>query len=275
MKANDLINNFNKRSSTVFRDKSIFGMDYIPDILKYRDMQLNLMSAYCSSLNDDVAPKNLLLTGGNATGKTSTIAFLFEVMGRLFSNVELVYINCQMANTAHTVYGELYRKLCNPHGPINGNNNTNLFKKVIEHLKESEKILIICFDDFNRFESIKDLNAMLYKFLRIHETEPGVQISIFTVSYENDFSFDSAVNSIFNRVPIVFNDYTQDEMYEILKDRCIGGFFPEVISDELIKEVALRSYLRRDLRYGIELLSTAGIKADYAGSKTITEDFLD
>ena len=275
MKANELINSFNQRKSTVFRSKSVFGMNFIPDILRYRDMQLNMLSAYCSSLNDDVAPKNLLLTGGNATGKTSTITFFFEVVGRLFSNVEVVYINCQMANTPFAVYGELYRKLCNPHGPINGNNNTNLFKKVIEHLKESKKILIICFDDFNRFKSINDLNDMLYQFLRIHETEPDVQISIFTVSYENDFSFDSAVRSIFNRVPIVFNDYTQDEMYEILKDRCVLGFFPEVISDDLIKDVARRSFLKSDLRYGIDLLSTAGMKADLAGSKTITKDFLD
>ena len=263
-----------QKRSTVFLNPRVFGMSYAPDVFKYRDDQLNKLATYCSCIADDVAPKNLLLKGGNATGKTTTIIRFIEMLEKTFTNVDVVYINCQMDNTPHAVYGEIYSRICNPNGAIIGNTNKNLFNKIIENLKETNKMLIICLDDFDRFNQKEGLNDMLYKFLRIHEVEPEVQISIFTISNNENFYFDSDVRTIFNRIPIVFKDYTRDEMYGILKDRCKYGFRPDVISDDLIMEVAKIAYDYGDVRRGLALLSRAGSEADIAGSAKITKDFL-
>ena len=63
-------------------------------------------------------------------------------------------------------------------------------------------------------------------------------------------------------------------MYGILKNRCEYGFRPDVISDDLIMEVAKRAYKRRDIRHGITMLRDAGLRADIEGSSIITKDFL-
>lgn len=274
MNQKEFLKAINRRGSSVFANERVFGMNYIPDIFNFRDEQMNKLASYCTCIRDNIAPRNLMLTGENATGKTTTLKHFLSLLLRAFSNVEVVYINCQMDGTPHAVYGEIYREICNSKGAITGNTNTNLFKKIIENLKQTNKILIICLDDFNRFKSNEGLNDMLYNFLRIHEMEPKVHISIITISYEEDLNLDPAVRSIFNRIPIVFEQYTQDEMYGILKNRCEEGFRPDVISDDLIMEVAKRAYKRRDIRHGIALLRNAGLRADIEGSSIITKDFL-
>lgn len=84
-----------------------------------------------------------------------------------------------------------------------------------------------------------------------------------------------AVETIFNRIPIVFDQYSLEQMYYILDDRCTYGFYRGVISDELIRVVANKSYNRGNLRYGIKLLSSAGQKAEVFGNGKIIRNFLD
>lgn len=274
MKTQDLISIINEGESPVFLNREVFEMDYIPDIYKYRDEQLGKMAMYCNSIPDNIAPKNLQLYGGNATGKTTTLKQFFNMLNEAFPNVETVYINCQLFNTENAVYGKIFNQLYGMKGTITGKTNSLLFSKITERLKKENKILIIGLDDFDSFRSLDGLNKMLYNFLRIHEAEDGIQISVFTVSNKDDLMLAPAVETIFNRVPILFDQYSLEQMYHILNDRCRYGFYPGVISDELIRVVAERSYNRGNLRYGIRLLSSAGQKAEVFGDGKIIRNFL-
>ena len=275
MKTQDLINIISDEESPVFLNREVFEMDYVPDIYKYRDEQLAKMAMYCNSIPDNIAPKNLQLCGGNATGKTTTLKQFFKMLNEAFPNIVTVYINCQLFNTENTVYGKIYNKLYGVKGSINGKSNTMLFDKIVARLKKENKILIIGLDDFDSFKSRDGLNKMLYNFLRIHEAEEGLQICIFTVSNKDDLMLAPAVETIFNRIPIVFDQYSLEQMYHILDDRCTYGFYRGVISDELIRVVANKSYNRGNLRYGIKLLSSAGQKAEVFGNGKIIRNFLD
>lgn len=104
--------------------------------------------------------------------------------------------------------------------------------------------------------------------------EDSIPIAIFTVSNKHNLILNPSVDTIFNRIPILFNQYSLKQMYNILKDRCTYGFYNGVISDELIHEVAERSYDCGNLRYGINLLSSAGQKAEVLGSSKILENYL-
>ena len=275
MKTQDLMNIIDSGDSPVFANREVFEMDYIPDIYKYRDEQLSKMATYCNSIPHNIAPKNLQLCGGNATGKTTTLKQFFNMLNEAFTNIVTVYINCQLFNTENTVYGKIYNKLYGMKGSINGKSNTLLFDKIVEKLKKEKKILIIGLDDFDSFKSRDGLNKMLYNFLRIHEAEEGIQICIFTVSNKENLKLAPSVETIFNRVPIVFDQYSLEQMYHILDDRCAFGFYPGVISDELVRVVANKSYDLGNLRYGIKLLSAAGQKAEVFGDGKIIRNFLD
>ena len=261
--------------SSIFSNREVFEMTYVPDIYKYRDGQLTKMASHAMSLAHNIAPKNMSLTGGNATGKTTTLKQFFKMLNEAFPNVVTVYVNCQLTNTENMVYGEIYRKVLENNDSLIGKTNNTLFKKIIENLIEKKKILIIGLDDYDSFKSRDGLNKLLYNFLRIHEKDPEVQISIFTVSNMKDLALDPSVESIFNRIPILFDQYSFEQMYHILHDRCEFGFRPNVISDDLVKKVARRAYDIGNLRYGITLLSSAGDKAELVGSTKILEDFLD
>lgn len=274
MKTKDLVSILQNNESPVFRNRDVFEMDYVPDIYKYRDEQLTKMAMYSNSIKDNVAPKNLLLTGGNATGKTTTLKQFFKILDDEFGNVESVYVNCQVFNTENAVYGQVYKALYNIRSSVNGKNNDLLFSKIVEKLKQENKILILGLDDFDSFKSRQSLNKMLYNFLRIHEMEPGIQICIFTVSNKGDIILEPAVETIFNRIPIFFNQYSREQMYHILSDRCEYGFVKGVITDNLIREVAERAFNIGNLRHGIKLLSAAGQKAEASGSGKILKNYI-
>lgn len=242
MKTNDIMNIIKNENSPIFLNREVFEMDYIPDIYKYRDEQLTKMAMYCNSIPDNIAPKNLLLTGGNATGKTTTLKTFFKMLNESFNNLKTVYINCQLYNTENAVYGKIYNDLHNIKGSTNGKTNSFLFNAITSRILKQNKILILGLDDFDSFKSINDLNKMLYNFLRIHEMEDNIQIAIFTVSNKDNLILNPSVDTIFNRIPILFNQYSLKQMYNILNDRCTYGFYNGVISDELIHEVAQRSY---------------------------------
>lgn len=80
------------------------------------------------------------------------------------------------------------------------------------------------------------------------------------------------MNSVFLPEDIPFPRYENVEILDILKDRVKYGFYPKVISDELLELVV--SYVERtgDLRVGIDLLKRSGFNAERRGSRTISSE---
>ena len=261
--------------SNIFANREVFEMTYIPDIYNYRDVQLNVMTAHSQAISDNIAPKNLHLTGGNATGKTSTLKLFLGMLDDAFDNVITVYVNCQLTNTENMVYGEIFRKVVDEKENLNGKTNNKLFKKIIEKIIAERKILVLGLDDYDNFKTRDGLNKLLYNFLRIHEKEPEAQVSIITASIMKDLALEPSVESIFERITILFDQYSYPQMYHILKDRCEFGFRRDVIDDDMIMLAARKAYNAGNLRHGIRLLSSAGEKAEMAGSTKIIEEFFD
>jgi cell division control protein 6 len=58
-------------------------------------------------------------------------------------------------------------------------------------------------------------------------------------------------------------------MFDILKDRIRAGFYPDVISDDLLNLIAEHASSAGDLRMGIDLLRVSGNFAEADASKTI------
>ena len=63
-------------------------------------------------------------------------------------------------------------------------------------------------------------------------------------------------------------------MFDILKDRIRAGFYPDVISDELINQIADHASAAGDLRIGIDLLRVSGNFAEADASRTIEQKHL-
>jgi cell division control protein 6 len=132
--------------------------------------------------------------------------------------------------------------------------------------------LLVALDDLNYLCYEGHANEVMYSLLRAHEQYPGAKIGVIGIVNDTSdlYCIDSRVNSVFLPEEVSFPRYGYKEILDILKDRVKYGFYPKVISDELLELVV--SYVEKtgDLRVGIDLLKRSGFNAERRGSRTIS-----
>ena len=73
----------------------------------------------------------------------------------------------------------------------------------------------------------------------------------------------------------MFPLYTYNEIENILRDRVNAGFFPDVLSDDILEQIAMYTLENGDLRVGINLLKSCGNIAEASASREITQEHFD
>ena len=139
------------------------------------------------------------------------------------------------------------------------------------------KALIVAFDDINYLFQTKHANKVVYDLLRAYEEYPGVRSSIFAILSDLEFkyAFDKNVNTVFIPQEIMFPLYTYTEIESILRDRVNAGFFPGVLSDDILEQITMYTLENGDLRVGINLLRSCGNIAEASASREITQEHFD
>ncbi|MCQ1536009.1 ORC1-type DNA replication protein [Methanosarcina sp. KYL-1] len=257
---------------TLFKDLSVLEPDYLPDYFPHRDTQLNALRFALRPALRGMRPLNCLMVGPPGTGKTSAVMKVFREVEAHAPNVMPVKVNCQIDSTRFAVISRIYKKLFGISPPTSGVAFRKLFENVVDFLVSSEKVLLVALDDLNYLCYEGHANEVMYSLLRAHEQYPGVRIGV--IGIVNDASdlyrLDARVNSVFLPEEINFPRYGYAEILDILRDRVKYGFYPKVVSDEVLEMVV--SYVEKtgDLRVGIDLLKRSGFNAERRGSRTIS-----
>ncbi|MBQ6443720.1 MAG: ORC1-type DNA replication protein [Methanosphaera sp.] len=263
---------------TIFQDMTVFNSDYIPENFKLRQAQMEEMALSLRPALLKGKPINNLILGPPATGKTTAIKKLFEMADFDCDDTLIcVYINCQLHSTKFDIFSQIYKKIFGHAPPETGVPFSRIYNKIMNHLIESDKALIVALDDINHLFASNMISEVFYDILRAYESFEGVRTGLFAVLSDLDFRhvLDQNVGSIFNANEINFNPYTYDETYKILEERVRLGFFPGVISDDLIEQITDYTYESGDLRLGIDLLRTSGNNAEINASRNVTQDDVD
>ncbi len=256
---------------TLFKDLSVLEPDYLPEYFPHRDSQLNALRFALKPALRGMRPLNCLLVGPPGTGKTSAIMKTFREVEAHAPNVVTVKVNCQIDSTRFAVMSRIYRQLFGISPPNSGIAFRKLFETVVNFLVSSEKVLIVALDDLNYLCCEGHANEVMYSLLRLMSSIQGQRSGV--IGIVNDASdlycLDSRVNSVFLPEEISFPRYEEGEILDILKDRVRYGFYPKVISDEVLKLVV--SYVEKtgDLRVGIDLLRRSGFNAERKGRRMI------
>jgi len=260
---------------TIFQNQEVFDHNYMPEVLKYRDKQMEQIAWLSHKPIDDFTPLNMEFTGNPATGKTTTVIKYFELMKKKHGErIETVLINCNMNRSEHRIYSRIHEELIGKPGKNCGLNTFDIYDSLISYLIKNDKILLVALDDYDHINS-RDLDKTLYSLIRAYENRKHARICVITITNRRrQLILSPGVESSLQPHEIYFNDYTSEDIYYILRDRCRLGFHDNVISDSVIQHAARLTYHNGDLRSGIRLVRDAGRVAESEGYRKVFKKHL-
>jgi len=262
---------------SLFQNINAFDPDYVPPNYNFRDTQMEAMAMAIRPAMRGGQPSNAIILGSPATGKTTAIRKVFEMVEANTEKVICVYINCQIHTTRFGIFSQIYKKIFGHIPPETGVPFSRIYTQIMQDLQRKEKSLIVAFDDINYLFQSKNANKVVYDLLRAYEEYPGVRTSIFAILSDLEFkyAFDKNVNTVFIPQEIMFPLYTYTEIEDILRDRAKAGFFPGVLSDDILEQISMYTLENGDLRVGINLLKSCGNIAEASASREITQEHFD
>ena len=261
---------------TIFKNIDAFNPDYVPENYLHRESQMEALAICLRPALRGGNPINTVVLGSPATGKTTAINKIFNIVEGNSDKVVCVYVNCQLHTTRFNIFSQIYNKIFGHMPPETGVPFSRIYGSIMKHLQNEKKSIVVALDDVSYLFHSKNANKIFYDILRAHEEYNGVRTGIFAILSDIEFRYmlDKNVNSVFIPQEIIFEPYTTQEMFDILKDRIKAGFYPDVISDSLLDQIAEHASSAGDLRMGIDLLRVSGNFAEADASKTIEKNHL-
>ena len=259
---------------SLFQNINAFDPDYVPPNYNFRDTQMEAMAMSIRPALRGGKPSNAVVLGSPATGKTTAMRKVFDLVEKTSEKVICVYINCQLHTTRFGIFSQIFKKIFGYIPPETGIPFARIYDQIMKDLQKNDKSLVVALDDINYLFQSKNANKVVYDLLRAYEEYPGVRTSIFAILSDLEFkyAFDKNVNTVFIPQEIPFPLYTYSEIEDILRDRAKAGFFPNVLPDDILEQIAMYTLEKGDLRVGINLLRSCGNIAEADASREITQD---
>lgn len=257
-------------NETLFSREEAFSPEFVPEEILFRDPQIKEFAFSVKPLIRGSKASHTFLKGPTGTGKTTCAKHLFEEIDESVGNVITVHINCQMLPTQFKILAEVHKKLTGMLPPETGVPLTKVQDEIFSYLARKKKSLLVALDDIIPLFSGDTADKLLYSFLRAHETYPGVNVSVSVISTEDLLHLlDARVRTIFMPVKIEFHEYSEDELFSIIKERSRIGLYPGVITEELLRKISAST---KDARVAIEILRKSAQNAESDASKKIANE---
>ena len=274
---------FIEKKTPIFKDRNALASHFTPQTIQHRNDQINTLASILAPSLKGARPSNVFIYGMTGTGKTLITKYVGEELEKMSNQTEIkikvVYINCKMKKTADTEY-RLVAELSRFFGqevPITGLPTEQIYRIFFNLLDSKNWVVIIVLDEIDYL--LKKMgDDFLYNFTRINQDLKKAKVSIIGIT--NDLQFidilDPRVKSSLGEEEILFPPYNALELKDILKQRVEIGFYPNVLSEEVIpKCAALAAQEHGDARRALDLLRVAGEIAERENEQKITEKHVD
>lgn len=262
---------------TIFKDREVLEFDHLPEHFAHRESQMESLKFCVRPAFQGGRPVSALCLGPPGTGKTTAVVKLFSEIEAHSSKVVPVHVNCQMDHTRHAIFLRIYSKLLGHSPPTSGVSFKRVLERIARSMAKENRVIVVALDDVNYLFPEKEVDRVLYTLLRAHETFPGFRAGVIAILSEPALSyvFDPRVGSVFQAEEVSFPLYSIKEIRDILDRRVQLGFYPGVVSPEIIDMVSDLTERAGDLRVGIDLLKRAGMEAERRASRTVSRDDVD
>jgi cell division control protein 6 len=267
------------RSPSIFKDESKLDINFIPKRLPHRSKELSLLSQLFLTLltNPNKTSRKILITGKTGIGKTVTVMLFGEMLREASEKrnvlIKYVHINCRKERTSYKVLIKIIRSL-NESFPKRGYSPQDLLEIINDLLNSQNLHLLIVLDELNYL--ISNDRDLIYSLTRLNDDSFNLPQRLSIIGIVRDIScinnLDNSTLSTLQRNIIRFNNYSSEQIFDILKYRSDISFREQVISDDLIEMISDIVFIKGDIRYGLNLLWKASKIAESKNLKSITAE---
>jgi len=259
-----------KKINTLFKDESVFDIDYCPEEIHARERETSEIKHLLSPLITKKKAQDVLIYGPPGTGKTLVTKFILNHLISYSSNIKFLYINAISDKTKHSILHKI-ALLFDIVLPRRGLAVDEIFQRIKESLSKASFTPIIVIDEIDQISS-DACSEILYDLSRVSENKNRFCLILITNNKNFFLNLDARTQSslFLNNVP--FSRYSPKQLKEILKERVEYGLIKDVISDDFIGYVAGFSAKRGgDARIAIDLLYKSAKLSEKQGSLKISK----
>ena len=270
------------RYSSVFKDESKLDINYVPQHLIHRKLQLNLLNQFFRFAVESPGrmTQRVLIMGNIGTGKT-VLAQHFglnitkEAKERNI-NLHYVHINCrECKGSLFMILQRIITKFY-PNFPRRGYSAEELLQALMQMLDEKDAYLILTLDELESLISSGGSDA-IYNLSRIQEDRINApkRLSLICIIRQPEHleTLDPSTRSTLQRNIIRLENYSETQLEDILDDRVNLAFRDGTVPAQTMGLIAeLGNSEGGNARYSIELLWRAGKYADASELREVTPE---
>ncbi|OIO20799.1 hypothetical protein AUJ17_05645 [Candidatus Micrarchaeota archaeon CG1_02_47_40] len=259
---------------TIFRDKDVLSPHYVPDVLPFREGEVEKIMLVLSGALKGMRAGNLFIYGKTGTGKTCSVRHVMKKFMQMESPAKTVYLNCRIYNSKYKVMHKIAKEFI-PELEKSGFGISLIYEKLIEWLAGGKIQLIVVLDEI---DMVKDLNELVYTLVRTNDELLGGGISVVGISNRLSFKemLDPRSKSSLCETELTFAPYDAEKMKAILKQRLEQGFVQGAVDESALNlAAAIAATESGDARYALRLLLRAGEIVDAGGGQRIDDSHVE
>ena len=260
------------RYSSVFKDESKLDINYIPQHLLHRKLQLNLLNQFFRFAveNPGKMTQRALIMGHIGAGKTVLsqhfgLNITREAKQR---NINLNYIHINCRECKGSLFMILQRTIMKfiPNFPRRGYSAEELLQALMQILDEKDAYLILTLDELESLVQNEGSDP-LYNLSRIQEDRINApkRLSLICILRQPEHleNLDPSTRSTLQRNIVQLREYSESQLEDILDERVNLAFRDGTVPHQTMNLIAeLGKSESGNARYAIELLWRAGKYAD-------------
>jgi len=249
-----------KDSESLFINEMALDIDYMPEIIKYRENQQQHMATCIKPLLQNRNGKNLFIIGSPGIGKTVATRFILNELNKESDDVKTIYINCWKADTGFKIANEICEQL--GYKWVHNKHTDELLRDVAKIINKNAAVVVL--DEVDKLKEPEIIYTLLEDINRK---------CIFLITNEDELlnELDLRIRSRLMAETLKFKFYNYNETEGILKQRVDYAFVKNVWENEAFKTIVDKTYELGDIRAGLYLMKEAGLLAERDSLKSITK----
>lgn len=275
-----LFEKFDRGAYSVFRDKGLLSLSYVPDVLVCRGEEEGYFAMILArGVSENFLPPIIRVFGGTGSGKTAVVRSVLERFERYRGDVfRHFYVNLKSCRTVFSAANAVLSAICGRRVPVNLGLD-RAFTEIWDELRglknEGRRFVCLVLDEVDSIfmDMHYDPSDFFYRFIRPQMYLGDADIKICLILITNnplvlEDNLDARAKSSMGSEMIMFPRYSREELTEILRARLDGAFRPEMVEKGAVEECAdLVAKKTGDARKAIDLLRVSGEVANERGSK--------